>query len=256
MANGVRVLFVERRDLPIVAVRVVSAVGAGDLAAVRPGATAFMGSMLEQGAGRRDALSLSDDFQSLGAEHGVWCDWDSCAARIKVLSSRLAPALDMLADVVLRPTFPASELERLRKRWLASLQQEKNSPGAMEQNALAAAVFGRTHPYGHNLKGAVEDIEKLTRGDLEAAWRRAFAPRTTTIVVAGDVGAADVRSILDARFGAWRGGGHRAPRSRRLLTPRARHGSSSSILRVRPNRRSSWPRRARRSTRPTVSRWA
>jgi predicted Zn-dependent peptidase len=200
------VLFVERHDLPIAAVRIVSDVGAGDVTGVRPGAMAFMGGMLEQGAGKRDALSLSDDFESLGAEHGAWCDWDACGVRIKVLTSRLGSALDMLSDVVLRPTFPAPELERLRKRWLGSLQAEKNSPGAMEQNALAAAIFGRAHPYGHSLRGVVADIEKLTRSEVESAYKRAFAPRSTTILVAGDVTAGDLRPLLESRFGAWKGG--------------------------------------------------
>jgi predicted Zn-dependent peptidase len=206
MANGVRVLFVERHDLPIVAVRVVSGVGAGDVAGLHAGAMAFMGGMLEQGAGKRDALSLSDDYESLGAEHGAWCDWDACAVRIKVLTSRLGPSLDILSDVVLRPTFPAAEHERLRKRWLGSLQAEKNSPGTMEQNALAAAVFGRAHPYGHSLRGVVPDIEKLTRGDVESAYKHVFAPRSTTILVAGDVTTGDLKPLLESRFGAWKGG--------------------------------------------------
>jgi predicted Zn-dependent peptidase len=204
MANGVHVLLVERHDLPIVAVRVVSSQGAGDLAGARPGVMAFMGSMLEQGAGIRDALALSDQFESLGADHGAWCDWDSCGAHIKVLTSRLPLAMDLLTDVVLRPTFPDAEIERLRKRMVAYLQQEKSSPGAMEQNALAAAVFGRHSPYGHSLHGALADMEKLKRADVEGVYKKAFEPKSTTIVAAGDVTAADLRALLDARFGAWK----------------------------------------------------
>ncbi|HEY3817921.1 MAG TPA: pitrilysin family protein [Polyangiaceae bacterium] len=206
MKNGVRVLFVERHDLPIVSVRVVTGAGAGDLRGVRPGAAAFMGSMLEQGAGARTSLAISDDYAAMGAEHAAWCDWDACAASVKVLASHVGPALDLLSDVALRPLFPDAELERLRKRWLGSIQQEKSSPPAMEQNALAASVFGRAHPYGHSLRGRAADAEKLTRADVEEAWRRVFEPRSTTIVVAGDVAPDQLRSLLEARFGAWKGG--------------------------------------------------
>jgi zinc protease len=206
MKNGVRVLFVERHDLPIVSVRIVSGAGAGDLRGVRPGAAAFMGSMLEQGAGPRTSLALSDEYAAMGAEHAAWCDWDACVASVKVLTSHLGPALELLADVALRPSFPDAELERLRKRWLGSIQQEKSSPPTMEQNALAAAVFGRAHPYGHSLRGQSADIEKLTRAEIEETWRRVFEPRSTTVVVAGDVAPEQLRSLLEARFGAWKGG--------------------------------------------------
>ena len=221
-SSGVRVLFVERHDLPIVSVRVVTSLGAGDLGGARPGAVAFMGAMLEQGAGKRTALQLSDEYEALGAEHGAGCEWDSCVASVKALTSRLAPALDLLADVALHPTFPDAELDRLRKRWLGSLQQEKNSPGAMAQNALAASVFGRGHPYGHSLRGRPADVEKLTRAELERAWRGIFEPRSSTLVVAGDVTADTARSLLEARFGAWKGGAavraavpHAAPPSKK-----------------------------------------
>jgi zinc protease len=205
MPNGVRVLFVERRDLPIVGVRIVSSVGAGDLQGARPGTVAFMGAMLEQGAGKRGALDISNHYEDLGAEHGASCDWDACVVRAKVLASRLGAALDLIADIVLRPTLPESEIARTRKRWLASLQQEKSSPQAMEQNAIAATLYGRAHPYGHSVRGAPADITELKRDDIDRARQRVFQPRSTTIVVAGDVDSALLRSVLEARFAAWRG---------------------------------------------------
>jgi len=228
MPNGVRVLLIEQHDLPIVSVRVVSNVGAGDLAGARPGAVAFMGAMLEQGAGQRSALALSDAFETMGAEHAAWCDWDACVARVKVLASHLGPALDVLSDVVLRPTFPDAEVQRLRTRWLAALQQEKSSPPSMEQNALAAALFGRAHPYGHGLRGDAADVGKLTRAQVEGTWRRAFAPRSTTVVVAGDVGAADLRGLLAARFASWKGGS--AARAPVPPAPRAAKGAARVVL--------------------------
>ncbi|HEY1697814.1 MAG TPA: pitrilysin family protein [Polyangiaceae bacterium] len=206
MKDGVRVLFVERHDLPIVSVRVVSTAGAGDLPGARPGEVAFTGAMLEQGAGTRSALALSDDYEGMGADHAAWCDWDECVASVKVLTSRLGPALDVLADVALRPTFPDAEIDRIRKRWLAAIQQEKNSPGAMEQNAIAAAIYGHGHPYGHSLRGTAAEVDKLTRAEIEQTWRRLFQPRSTTIVVAGDVAPDSLKAQLEAHFGAWKGG--------------------------------------------------
>ncbi len=223
LPNGVRVLFVERHDLPIVSVRVVSSIGAGDRPDARPGATVFMGAILEQGAGKRGALAISDDFESLGADHGAWWEWDSCVVRVKVLASHLTAAVDLVADIVQRPTFPDDEIERQRKRWLASLQQEKSSPPAMEQNALAAAVFGPRHPYGHSPRGRPADVEKLKRDEIVAEWRRAIVPSATTIAVAGDIAPGELRTMLSERFGAWRGSA-----AERTVVARAPHPPKGS----------------------------
>jgi predicted Zn-dependent peptidase len=204
--NGMRVLLVERHELPIVDVRLVVKIGAGDVAGEKPGVASFTGAMLEQGTKKRTALQISDDFEAIGAQHAAWVDWDSGNVTMKVLSSDLDKGLDIFADVVTNPTFPDAEIERLRARRLASLAQEKNSPGAMVQNALAAALYGRGHPYGNSLTGRVDDAKALKKADLLRFYRKAFVPQNAAIVVAGDVTRATLAPKLQARFGAWSGG--------------------------------------------------
>jgi zinc protease len=206
LPNGLRVLFVERHDLPVVSVRFLSTIGAGDVPGAKPGTIPFMAAMLEQGAGKRTALGISDDYEAMGASHGTWADWDTCGARAKVLASHLSQALDLLADILLRPTFQDAEVDRLRKRWLASIEQEKSSPAKMEQNAVGVALFGRAHPYGHSQREVAGVLEKITRAEIEAAWRRIFVPHSTAIVVAGDVSTDELRPMLESRWGAWTGG--------------------------------------------------
>lgn len=205
LKNGVKVLFVERHDLPIVSVRLAVKVGAGDLPGAKPGVMSLMGAMLEQGTEKRTALQISDDFEAIGAGHGAWVDWDAGGASLKVLTSELDRGLELMSDVVLHPTFPEAELERLRTRRLTALQQEKNSPSAMGWNALAATLYGRAHPYGHSLSGRADDVKKITRADLVAAYKRELSPGATTIAVAGDVTRDVLQRKLEAAFGAWKG---------------------------------------------------
>ena len=161
---------------------------------------------------RAPALALSDDFDAIGAEHSASCDWDSCGVRAKVLASRFDAALHHGTDVALHPDVRRRRGRApARKRWLGSLTQEKNSPPAMEQNALAATVFGRKHPYGHSVRGAPGDIEKLTRAEILERYKAAFAPGNTTITVAGDVGLDELKAKLLAHFGSWKGGAAVAP---------------------------------------------
>jgi zinc protease len=202
LKNGLRVLIVERHDLPVVGLRLVVGAGAGDLEGARPGALSFLGGMIEQGTKKRSALQLSDDFEAIGAQHGAWFDWDSGGVSVKVLADKLDAALELMSDVALHPTFPDAEIERLRARRIAGIQSEKSSPGTIAQNALAAAVFGRAHPYGHNLGGEEIDAKKLTRAELVRAYERLFVPKNAAIVVAGDITRDSILPKLEASFGA------------------------------------------------------
>lgn len=204
LKNGLRVLVVERHELPIVAVRLVVTAGAGDVPDARAGSISFLGAMLEQGTKKRTALQLSDGFEAIGAQHGAWFDWDSGGVSIKVLADRLDAGLELMGDVALNPTFPEAEVERLRARRIAGIQAEKSNPSAAAANAVAAALFGRAHPYGHSLSGEEADAKKLTRADVVKAYERLFAPQNAALVVVGDVTQASLVPKLEAAFGSWK----------------------------------------------------
>jgi len=203
LKNGIRVLMVERHDLPIVSVRLVLKLGAGDVDA-RPGVLSFMGSMLEQGTKKRSALEISDAFEAIGASHGTWVDWDSGGVSIKVLTERLDAALELMADVALSPTFPQEEIDRLKARRITSIKADKSNPRAIVRNAAAKAVFGTAHPYGHSLTGEEADAKALTRAEIVRAYERMFAPQNAAIVVAGDITPATLLPKLEAAFGGWK----------------------------------------------------
>lgn len=213
LKNGVRVLFVERRELPIVSVRVVVKGGAGDYAALKPGVASFMGAMLEQGAGKRNALQISDDYEAIGAAHGAGLDWDSGFATFKVLSQHLEAALGILGDIVMQPTFPEDEVSRMRDRRLGALVQDRKNPGAMAGNAISATVFGRQHPYGHSMIGREDDVKAIKREALLKAYREIFSPKNATVIVAGDVTQADLQPKLEKAFGGWKNAGGPAPKA-------------------------------------------
>ncbi|HSO33398.1 MAG TPA: pitrilysin family protein [Labilithrix sp.] len=244
LKNGLRVLIVERHELPVVGLRLVVGAGAGDLEGARPGALSFLGGMIEQGTKKRTALQISDDFEAIGAQHGAWFDWDSGGVSVKVLKDKLDAALDLMSDVALNPTFPDAEIERLRARRIAGIQSEKSSPGTIAQNSVGPVIFGRAHPYGHSLSGEESDAKKLTRAELVSAYGRLFVPKNAAIVVAGDITKDSLLPKLEATFGTWKSVGaaisHKGPKTpakaaadkRVVLVDKA--GAQSQIQVVRP----------------------
>lgn len=207
LKNGLRVLIAERHEVPVVAVRLVVAVGTGDVPDARPGVASFMGAMLEQGTKKRNALQLSDDWEAIGAAHGSWFDWDSGGVSMKVLSDKLDTGLELLSDVALGASFPDAEVDRLKGRRIAGIIAEKNNPGTAAQNNVAAALFGRAHPYGHSMSGEEADAKKLNRAEIERLYQRMFVLANSAIVVAGDVTPATLVPKLEATFGTWKPAG-------------------------------------------------
>jgi len=147
LSNGVRVLLVERRELPIVCVDLIVRTGFADFDG---DAEAFllMAALLEQGTTTRSAAQLSDAWRAIAAEHRTWVDFDSGGAGFKALSTHVDAAIALLADTVMRPAFAEDEIDAARTRWTAWAKQQKFAIERRAATALAASVYGLDHPYG------------------------------------------------------------------------------------------------------------
>jgi predicted Zn-dependent peptidase len=121
----------------------------------------------------------------------------------------LAPALALLADVVLRPAFPAAELERLRKERLASLVQAQDNPAAIIGYAFPRVVYGPTYRYGTPATGLPPAIEAISADDVRAFYKEHYVSGNATIVVTGDVTLAAAKTELDKAFAGWPATGDR-----------------------------------------------
>ena len=204
LSNGIPVLFIETHKVPLVEVAVVLRAGAASDPKGKPGLANLTAEMLDRGAGGRSALDLSDAVDHLGAELSASAGWDATTVAVSVPSERLDQALAILADVVRRPTFPPEELERVRKELLTELLQWRDEPDAIARVAFARAVYG-SHAYGRATEGSELSIRAAARPDLERFHESFFQPSGAAIVVAGDVTAASLQTLLEGAFGSWSG---------------------------------------------------
>jgi len=240
LTNGIEVLLVERHELPVLDLQVVVRRGAASDSADNAGRAWMMAELLDQGAGTRDALAIADDTELLGACIQSRASWDFIGSALHVLTARLEPALDLLADIVMRPTFPAPELERKRTERLASIMQDRDEPRSLASQTFARTVFGKGHPFGNPLGGTQAAIERLTLDDIRQLHADWFRPDRAFIAVAGDVTADTLLPLLEARFGGWQAGPldngailpETLPQPRTALHIVDRPGASQSELRV------------------------
>ena len=206
LSNGVPVWLVEAHEVPLVRVTLLLKSGATDDPAGKLGLASLTLAMLDEGAGGRSALEIADEVDFLGADLNASSGFDSSAVRLGVPVARLGPALALMADVVLKPTFPESELERLRQERLTDLLQARDDAASVAPMAFARLLFGPSHRYGTGAVGTTTTIKGFTTADLQAFHSTAFQPGDATLIVVGDVTAESVVPQIEKHFGSWRAG--------------------------------------------------
>lgn len=200
--NGAALKVVEQRELPLVHITLQLA-GGGRLDRDMPGLASFVATMIREGAGARDANSLQAELAFLGASLSSSADWDNTTITLRVAKRNLGPALDLMADVVLRPTFRAANVTQQRDLRLAGLLQQKDQPRALAQLAFNQALFPTGHPYNRSLGGDSLSTTKLDSATVRAFHAGAYRPMRATFTVVGDISDAEARTQLQRRFGNW-----------------------------------------------------
>lgn len=200
--NGLRVIRVEDRRLPLAsAVLIVPGGSAADPARL-PGLASLTTSLMEEGAAGKSAQQLAEALEKLGASLDVRTSTDAAVVSLSTLTSTLRDAFALMADVVVRPDFPSDELERQRVRRRVQLTQIQDQPGTVSQVVAQRVVFG-DHPYGAPVFGTPDAVESITRDDIVGFWRRTFVPSHSTLLVVGDVGEDELRKALNKTLGTW-----------------------------------------------------
>jgi predicted Zn-dependent peptidase len=207
LSNGLPVWIVEMHEVPVVDVSVVVRSGAGADPAGRFGAAHYTAAMLDEGAGARMALELADAIEYLGASLSTSSTFDASFVRLHSLVSTLDAALPILGDVVLRPTFPQAEMDRLRSERLTSLLQVRDNPAQLASNAYVRLLYGAAHRYGTPVMGTETTNKAMTVDDLRQFHAAHYRPQNAHLLVVGDVTAASVLPALEKVFGGWKGGG-------------------------------------------------
>jgi zinc protease len=202
LESGVEVLYMDNADVPLVQMNVIVKAGRVHDPAEMPGLASLTAAMLDRGAGGRNALELSDAFDFLGARFFVSAQEHHTLLGLRAPASRFGAAVDLLADVLLRPHFEEAEIERLRAERITSLIRRHDEPLAVAQQAFGDLVLGTEHPYARPSVGTVEFLRSANRRALADFHSRMFVPGRTSIVMAGAV-TDDVLGALDRALAEW-----------------------------------------------------
>jgi len=204
LANGLNVVVIEKRDIPLVQVNLLVRAGSVLDPQRLTGLATLTADMLDEGAGGRSALEIADAFEMLGARFSVGAGLHHAQLTLRVPVARVEQALAVAADVALRPTFPAAELERLRAERMTSLIRAHDEPSAIANALAMRELFGAEHPYGRDVTAAA--LRAVDTDAVRGFWQQWWRPNNATIIVVGDIDAARARLLVETAFGGWQRG--------------------------------------------------
>jgi zinc protease len=208
LANGLEIVLAPRHAAPLVTLRMMLGAGYAADHGGKPGTAALAGDLLDEGTLTRSSLEIAAELARLGATLATASDVDTTNVTLSAVKASLGPSLELFADVILRPSFPQGEVDRIKKEQIARIQREKVSPVPMALRVLPRLIYGADHPYGNPFTGSGMEavVETLTREELARFHATWFKPGNATLVVAGDVTLDEVRPKLEALFGGWKPG--------------------------------------------------
>jgi zinc protease len=211
LENGLTVLYNYRPGLPVVAADLVFNTGSGANPADEPGLASFTANMLQQGTSKRNATQIADEAALLGTTLFSSASMDGSSVGTSALSKNFSGALDLVADVVLHPSFPPEEVERRRAARLAAIANDRGEPNVVVSRAGVAALFGPHHPFGYENTGTEESNKAMTREDMMNFWKANYVPNNAALVVAGNISKDDLHALANEKFGSWRAGEAASP---------------------------------------------
>jgi zinc protease len=239
LANGLQILLTPRPGTGFVEMQLVIDGGSSADPAASPGTASVAMAMLDEGTEKRTSQQISEELAQLGATLETGARLDTLGVAMAALKDKLAPSMEIFADVVLHPSFPAKDLERVRGLYLAQLASEKTRPTSMALRVLPRLLYGEGNAYAQPLTGTGTEaaLKALTRDDLARFYGAWFRPNTASLVVAGDTTMATLRPLVEKLFGAWPRGavpkkilGQPAPAPSNLLYLVDRPDSDQSVI--------------------------
>lgn len=202
LPNGLRVIVIERRESPLISAQLLVKNGGEVDPPELAGLADMTANLLTKGTQTRDATKIAQEIESLGGSLDSGARWDASFATVGVMSSKIQPAMEILADVVRRPTFKSDEVERLRQQYLDNFTLALGDPGTIARMVAARVVFGDS-PYGHPVSGTSESLTRITAADIAKMHARYYRPDNAILVIGGDIGAKDGLALATKYFGDW-----------------------------------------------------
>ncbi|HWN72157.1 MAG TPA: insulinase family protein, partial [Haliangium sp.] len=201
LPNGLPVIVISKRDVPVVDIQLMVRAGNTDVAPAKMGLAQFVSAMLPKGTRTRDARAIATAIDTVGGALTVTPGFEATLLSCQALAAHQGTCLSLIAEIASQPTFPADELERVRKELQASVRQRNDDAAALASAHFQNLLWGDEHVRGRPM--SMRTIDAIQRKDLVDWHRTWFVPQNATLVLAGDIDPKGLRFRLGQAFRIW-----------------------------------------------------
>jgi zinc protease len=204
LKSGNRVLYLHQGEVPLVSVALVFPRGAETDPAERAGLTQLTADLLDEGAGGKTALELSDELQRLATDYRALATTDSLVLSMDLIADNFAESVKLLADIVRRPKLDRAEFNRRKAQAVAQALAAESEPGSGRRVALQRALFGKGYA-GQVATGTRRTLETISYEDVSKHYQKLIVAEGAQFAVSGGIDRAIVERELESAFGDWSG---------------------------------------------------
>ena len=206
LSNGLQLLVVEKRDVPMVAFGVIFSTGAAGDPDSLGGISSLTTAMLQEGTTSRSSTQIADEFEYFGSHLLASTGREYTLVGSEALTREFPRALELVADLLQRPTFPEEELVRVSNERQTSIRRHRDNPTALADLVMPVLLHGVGSAYGHPIEGNEGLFQGLMRDRLEQHYGGCYGPGNATLAVVGDVSMDEAVRLAEEHFGGWQDG--------------------------------------------------
>lgn len=203
LANGIQIHFIKKNELPIIRMNVIINAGSKFDKIGDKGTANLLAMCIDEGAGKYNALELSDQFDLLGAQLSIYCNSDHLLITLQVLKENLDKSLKLLNLIINEPHFKDENFNREKRKILTRLRQLSDDPDYRANTSFESLLMGKGNPYSFPPLGIEKDINNITSEQIKSFYSQTIFTNNAFIVVVGDIFTNDLKSKLNDAFSNW-----------------------------------------------------
>jgi zinc protease len=204
LENGLDVYFVERHNLPILRINIVSESGSKFDPIEKKGLSNLFSMMIDEGAGSYSALELSDEFELLGSNLDINCNSDCIYFSLRTLKENFEKSLSLFSAIISDPHLFKEDYQREQRKVLTRILQVKDDPDEIANNAFYYLLFGKENPYAFSILGYEETVGNISGDDIKLFYENYFMPNNSALIAVGDINRNDLEEKLNYFFRNWK----------------------------------------------------
>jgi predicted Zn-dependent peptidase len=203
LETGLTIYLMEKHDVPLISISAFFNAGA-ERDGEHSGIASFTAVALKFGTASYTKVQIDSLFNFYGTNLSTYARLDYAGLSTTIMKENANELLPIIKEVISSPTFPEKEITKRQQRWLAELDQAKESPRSVIRSYYNKLIYGDA-PYGNPINGTKSGIEKLARSSVEEFYNFNYSPSSSAISIVGDFDMSTMKATVSNIFSDWKG---------------------------------------------------